>query len=113
MLQRPVTSGRRLREAPKLPSSRRTSPLVLAGTDGDRTRVTLAQEQVAAAVRQSAAESRRTASPATDRVRINWIESGGAPVAPTHEGAFGMTLLENVLGSYQGAVEIEGVAVGA
>jgi hypothetical protein len=42
--------------------SRRTCPLVLAGTDGDRTRVTLAQKQVAAAVRQSAEESRRTAS---------------------------------------------------
>ena len=33
--------------APRLPSSRRTSPLVLAGTDGDRTRVTLAPERVA------------------------------------------------------------------
>ena len=42
-----------------------------------------------------------------DRVRINWIESGGPPVAPTHERGFGMTLLENVLGNYQGAVEID------
>jgi len=49
MLRRPVTSARRVREAPKLPSSRRTSPLVLAGTDGDRTRVTLARDQAAAA----------------------------------------------------------------
>ena len=36
--------------------------LVLAGTDGNRTRVTLAQEQGAAVVRRSAAEPRRTVS---------------------------------------------------
>jgi two-component sensor histidine kinase len=42
-----------------------------------------------------------------DRVRINWIESGGPPVAPTYERGFGMTLLESALGSYQGAVEID------
>ena len=42
-----------------------------------------------------------------DRVWINWIESGGPPVAPTHERGFGMTLLENVLGSYQGTVDID------
>jgi hypothetical protein len=33
-------------EVPKSPSSRRTSPKVLAGTDGNRTRITLAREQV-------------------------------------------------------------------
>ena len=42
-----------------------------------------------------------------DRVRINWIESGGPPVAPTRERGFGTTLLEKVLDSYQGAVEID------
>ena len=42
-----------------------------------------------------------------DRVRINWIESGGPPVAPTHERGFGMTLLENVLDSYQSTVDID------
>src|SRR6202030_4129110 len=36
MLRRPVTSARRVREAPKLPSSRGTSPMGLAGPDGDR-----------------------------------------------------------------------------
>ena len=50
MLQRPVTSAFRLWEAPKLPSSGRTSPKVLAGTDGNRTHITLALDQAAAAV---------------------------------------------------------------
>src|SRR5262249_27226766 len=61
MLQWMVTSTRRVCEAPKLPSSRRTSSMFLAGTDDDWTRVTLALHQAAAAVRQSAAGSRRTA----------------------------------------------------
>ena len=59
MLRRPVTSARRVREAPKLPSSRGTSPMGLAGTDGDRTRVTLARDQAAAAVPRSAAGCQR------------------------------------------------------
>jgi hypothetical protein len=59
MLQGQVTSGRRVWEAPKLPSSGRTSPMVLAGIHDDWTHVTLAPDQAAAAVRQSAAESWR------------------------------------------------------
>src|ERR1700730_11441363 len=59
MLRRPVTSARRVREAPKLPSSRGTSPMGLAGTDGDRTRVTPARDQAAAAVPRSAAGCQR------------------------------------------------------
>ena len=42
-----------------------------------------------------------------DRVRINWVESGGPPVAPTRERGFGTTLLEKVLDSYQGTVDID------
>ena len=48
----------------EMPSSRRTSPMIpviLAGTHGDRTRVMLMLDQAAAAVRRSAAVSRRTA----------------------------------------------------
>jgi len=60
MLQRMVTAARRLCEAPKLPSSRHTSRMFPVGTDVDLTRVTLALDQAAAAVRRSAAESRRT-----------------------------------------------------
>src|ERR1700720_1788795 len=59
MLRRPVTSARRGREAPKFPSSRGTSPMVLAGTDGDRTRVTLVRDQAAAAVPRSGAGCQR------------------------------------------------------
>ena len=51
MVQPPSRSGRRVWEAPKLPSSGRTSLLGLAGTDGDRSRVTLQLDQVADAVR--------------------------------------------------------------
>ena len=61
MLQRMVTWAWRVCESAELTSSRRTSPVVLAGTDDDRTRVAPALDQAAAAVRQSAAKSRRTA----------------------------------------------------
>jgi len=49
MLQRLVTSARCAWEAPKLPSSKRTSPMVLAGTHDDQTRVTPALDRAAAA----------------------------------------------------------------
>ena len=62
MLQRMVTAAWRLCEPPKLPSSRRTSRMFLAGTDVDLTRVTLALAQAAPAVRRSAAGSRQTGS---------------------------------------------------
>ena len=37
MRHRPVTPARRVAETPRLPSSRRTSPVVLAGTHDNRT----------------------------------------------------------------------------
>ena len=55
MLQRMMTWAWRVCESAELTSSRRTSPVVLAGTDDDRTRVAPALDQAAAAVRQSAA----------------------------------------------------------
>src|SRR6266480_4662107 len=48
MIQPLVRSGRGVWDAPELPSSGRTSPMGLAGTDGDRTRVMLQLDQVAA-----------------------------------------------------------------
>jgi hypothetical protein len=68
-----VTSAWRVCEAPKLPSSRRTSLVVLAGTDDDRTRVTPALDQAAAAVRRSAANSRRTAIRFKADIRKLWL----------------------------------------
>ena len=51
MLQRMVDRRGACAKLRKLPSSRRISPMFLVGTDDDRTRVTLALDQAAAAVR--------------------------------------------------------------
>src|SRR5262249_44277052 len=42
-----------------------------------------------------------------NRVQITWTEFGGPSVAPTRERGFGTTLLEHILDSYQGKVEID------